>query len=395
MTIYYVSDTTGNDANAGTSLASPKKTIANACGVADNDSGNIVEIIDSATYEEGDIAIFTNPIKVRATGSNKPVMDGDPNNNDYAFTSNCSGNVFQGLTMRNYDDGIMGTFGWPVNSYAFMLSGCICHFIEGPQQIGAGGMAEVQRSLVVSDTRNAFTVYENQHVWFNNSVLASNADGYPVIDSTQAMVNVTASFCTFLGDGYTTAGGARSWNLLNQVSKVINCIVSGTGDGINADSSTYNLVHVSGDPFITWSAADYDGTPRSANTGEITGNPLFVTGGVPGEIIFTSQNYDLQVGSPAIGAGVAFAGVSIDQSGTVRVDPPSIGAYEGPGAQWSDYYDTGNRRYTSAFVDRRFEKIRGDYKYKSTLDNRQAPFSLNVRGVPSLRNRQSAYSSSI
>jgi len=332
MTVYYVAKT-GDDGNAGTTLGAPKLTIANACAVADGGAGNVVEIIDSGVYSEGDIAIYTNAITVRATGSNTPIMDGTSGNNDYAFTSNASGNVFQGLIMRNYDDGLVNSFGWPPNGYDFKLLGCTGHFIAGPQQIGAGGNAEVQNCKIVSDTRTTFTPYGNYKIWFNNSVIATNAEGYHCIDSAQSRTAVTASFCTFIGSGY---GSGRNNNLVNQVYKVINCIVSGSGDGINANTSTYNLVNVSGDPFIAWSGDDYDGTARSANTGEITGDPKFTSGTLPAYdptfpgVDFgkaNTQNYSLLEGSPAIDAGTAYGGITTDIIGTAR-SSPDIGAYE-------------------------------------------------------------------
>ena len=93
MTIYYVASGSGNDSNAGTSISAPKKTIEHTCNLADNGAGNIVEIIDSSTYYEGDIDILGNSIVVRATGTNNPIMDGGPGNNDYAFVPFISGKV--------------------------------------------------------------------------------------------------------------------------------------------------------------------------------------------------------------------------------------------------------------------------------------------------------------
>ncbi len=402
MTVYYVAKS-GNDSNAGTSIGAPKLTIENACNLADNGSGNIVEIIDSGVYAEGDIDIYTNPITVRATGSNKPIMDGSTGNNDYAFVPFISGNVFQGLHMRNYDDGLINT-SWNSNAKCYILSGCIGHFIAGPQQIGNGATqyAQVKDCLIVSDTRNAFTC-NNSKIWFNNSVIASNAVGYPAIGSAQANVNVTASFCTFIASGHDNSSG-RYYNVVNQVYKVINCIVTGSGDGINAYDSTYNLVHVNGDSFIVWSNNDYDGTARSAATGEVTGNPLFQSGSQPGtktpnvagNVDFDTQWYTIKTGSPAINAGTTYLGVNTDISGSTR-SSPDIGAYEYEASDpdWSSYYETPGRRYDEALTNRRYEKSLGDYEYKYSDSNRQAPFHLSIPGAVSLRSRRTAYSSSI
>jgi hypothetical protein len=156
-------------------------------------------------------------------------------------------------------------------------------------------------------------------------------------------MHVTASFCTCIGSGYTENGG-RNYVLMAQVAKVINCIVSGSGIGINSYDSTYNLVQVSDAPWISWSSTNFvngSAAARSANTGEITGDPLFVSGsdigqdplgGSPpksdGNVHFASQEYSLQSGSPAINAGADYLDITTDISGNTRDSDPDIGAYE-------------------------------------------------------------------
>ena len=399
MTVYYVAKS-GNDSNAGTSQDAPKLTIANAVAAAwGAGTGNVVEIIDSGQYDEGDIDIFTNPITVRATGSNNPIMDGDTGNNDYAFVPYISGNVFQGLHMRNYDDGLINT-SWNANAKCFILSGCIGHFIGGPQQIGNASTqhAQVTDCLMVSDTRNPFTC-NNSNIWFNNSVIASNAVAYPAIDSAQANVNVTASFCTFIGSGHDNSSG-RYYNIVNQVYKVINCIVSGSGEGINAYDSTYNLVNVSGDPFITWSVNDYDGTPRAANTGELTGDPLFQSGSQPGtatpavngNVDFDTQWYKLTEGSPAIDAGVNYNNVDYDISGSLRTSP-DIGPYEfeSEDPEWTSYTDQPDHNYSAGFTIMVYPNLASNHKFKYSDNAKQAPFSIGLKGPKNLRGRNKPY----
>lgn len=400
-TVYYVAKR-GDDSNAGTDPSSPKLTINNAVAAAYGaGTGNIVEIIDSGQYNEGDINIFTNPITVRATGSNKPIMDGDSGNNDYAFVPYISGNLFQGLHMRNYDDGLINT-SFNSNAKSYILSGCIGHFIGGPQQIGnglsSGQSAEVKDCLIVSDTRNAFTC-ENAIVWFNNSVVASNAVAYPAIDSQQANVNITASFCTFIGSGHDNNAG-RYYNIVNRVYKVINCIVSGSGDGINAFDSTYNLVEVSGEPFITWSNDSFDGTPRTRNTGEQSGDPLFQSGSQPGtatpavngNVDFDTQWYTITEGSRAIDAGVSYLSVTTDISGNTRTSP-DIGAYEyiSQDPEWSSYTSQPQNKYGADFTINSYLNMSSNYKFKYSLPNRQAPFSLGQSGPPTVRERNTPY----
>jgi len=398
MTVFYVSKA-GNDSNDGT-FGSPKLTIANAVGVADDTEGDIVEIIDSGQYNEGDISIFK-AITVRATGSNKPIMDGDSSNNDYAFVSYVSGSVFLGLIMKNYDDGLIN--GGITAGKDYILSGCMGHFLLGPTPIGGGGTAIVQDCRIVSEGRSTFNIGADGHVWFNNSVIATNAVGYHTIDANASYVNVTASFCTLVGSGHNNSSG-RDGYLVNGVRKLINCIVSGSGDGINAYDSTYNLVHVSNNPFIKWdTSGSYDGTPRSPNAGEITGNPLFQSGSQPGtadpavggNVDFDTQWFKLTTGSPAAGTATSYESITVDISGTTRSTPPSMGAYGSEDPDWSSHFETPGRRYDAALTDRRYEKSLGEYEYRYSDPNRQIPFQLNIRGAPSLRRRKTPYSSSI
>jgi len=394
MTVYYVAKT-GNDSNAGTSLSAPKLTIANACGVADGGTGNIVEIIDSEQYNEGDVFIYPNAITVRATGSNSPIMDGDSGNNDYAFDPYVSGCVFQGLHMRNYDNALVGG---NTAGQSFLLSGCVGQYILGPQQIGGAstGVAEVQDCKIVCEQNFAFSC-ANANIWFNNSVIASNAVSH-VVDSQQSHVNVTASFCTFIGSGYNNSNG-RNGNIINHVYKIRNCIVSGSGDGINAYDSTYNLVHVSGDPFVEWSGDDYDGTPRSANTGEITGDPKFVSGSQPGKadpaaygnVEFGTQDYSLTTGTPASGKGVSYGGVTLDIVEATRANPPTIGAYEF--AQiWTDYETEDRFPFDPADLTiNHYVNIRENQKYRIASDPHQTPFSRGIKGPSTLRGRNTPY----
>jgi len=399
MTIYYVASGSGNDSNAGTSISAPKKTIEHTCNLADNGAGNIVEIIDSSTYYEGDIDILGNSIVVRATGTNNPIMDGGPGNNDYAFVPFISGNVFQGLTMKNYDDGLINT-GWNSNGKSFILSGCVGHFVGGPQHIGNGvtpaQSAVVNECKIVSDGNAVFSC-GNAKVWFNNSVLASNAVG-SLITSAQSYTDVTASFCTFIGSGYSNSSG-RNYILVDQLYKVINCIVSGTGDGINAYDSTYNLVNVTGDPFIAWSNDSWDGTPRTGSTGEITGDPLFISGSNSanadpvrkGNVDFASQDYDLLVGSPAVGAGVSYQGILTDLSLGARTVTVDIGAYEGPGPFWTNYTAEASGTLRADFTINLYENLNSNHKYRIANNPQRPPFSYGIKGPANLRGRKSVY----
>jgi hypothetical protein len=400
MTVYYVAKT-GNDSNAGTALSAPKLTIGNACGVADNGAANVVEVIDSGQYDEGDIEILSNSITVRATGTNAPILDGDDGNEDHAFETYTSGNVFLGLTFRNYDVS-------PINPYLtagrdFILSGCLA-YENGTQstftqKIGGGGNSVVQDCKFVSEGGPAFTVVTaGSYVLFNNCVIATNKPGTHAITSEQAYTRVTASFCTFIGSGKNDSNG-RSYHLVNKVYKVINCIVTGSGDGINANQSTYNLVHVGGDAFITWTSDDYDGSSRSAGTGEITGDPKFVSGSDPGKtstttngnLDFGTQDFSLSTSTPAHAAGIDYNGVTLDILEVTRADPPTLGAYEFTQIWTTETAEPRMRFDPDNLTINTYVNVRNNQKYRILKDPKQTPFSRAVKGPGSLRGRTRPY----
>ena len=351
---------------------------------------NIVEIIDSGVYAEGDIYIYTRSITVRATGSNKPIIDGASPNRTHCFRPYASGNVFQGLHMRNFDNGVIK--GENSAGYAYILSGCIAQYDTGPMFIGSTNtQSEIRDCLIQADDNDAIrlnNVASTTKVLLTNNVIACNFDGGSngnTINIGQAATNVTMSYCTVIAPGKQ---GSDNYNAINQVAKVINCIVSGSGDGINALESTYNLVFVSGDPFITWSGNDSNGTPRSANTGEITGNPLFVNGASLGSVNLTSgQSYALSDGSPAIATGVNYLSIRSDISGNYRTNF-DMGAYafESTEPLWSDYEKEPVNRFGASLSVEMYKNLASNQKFRTLVDPGQAPFSRGIKGVPSIRN---------
>ena len=389
-TIYYVAKT-GNDSNAGTSLSAPKLTIQDACDDADAGARNIVEIIDSGVYTE-EIDIYGNAITVRATGSNKPTISGG-DSNQYAFESNVSGNIYQGLTF-------VGQTKYPINGmatagYNFILSGCVATY-PGPQPIGKSGMAEIHNCRLLATNNDAINIKgASATVWINNSFVASNKAGHPVIEGYSGQATVTASYCTIVGSGHADDSG-RFYQLVTKIYKVINCIISGSGDGINANESTYNLVHVSGQPFTVWSTTgSYAGTGRSAGTGEITGDPLFISGSIPGtvdpdvdgSVNLDTQNYALLVNTPAFNAGQTFAGVTTDISASTRAATPTIGAYEffEDTPIWATFGTQLQGNTSADFTINQYSNLTANYQMRSAQNPKQVPFFLGVRGPISLR----------
>jgi len=399
MTVYYVAKT-GNDSNAGTDPASPKLTIDDAVDTAwRGGAGNIVEILDSEQYDEGEIQILTNAVTIRATGSNKPILDGEAGAHNYAFWSYVSGCVYQGLHMRKYDDTII--YGGNASGKSFLMSGCIAHSIMGPQYLGSGfpvGQAEVHDSWIISDRRTAVQTVNPDPVWINNSVIVSNSEGYSALKGVYNHENVTASFCTILGAGFN--GSSDHYPIVNVWRGIIrNCIVSGSGNGINAytGNSTYNLVYVDNDAFMAWdTGGGANGSTRAQNTGEIARDPEFVAGAAPTHIDIDVDNYNIGAASPANAAGVAYLSVSVDISGNVRGDPPDVGAYEF-NPTWTRYLSEPDRRFGRDLTINNYKNLSADHKFrlregtKSVANPGQMPFLYGGSGVPTIRARGKAY----
>ncbi|HAK96273.1 MAG TPA: hypothetical protein DCM87_15100, partial [Planctomycetes bacterium] len=114
---------------------------------------------------------------------------------------------------------------------------------------------------------------------------------------------------------------------------VVNCIVLGydaldTGTEWDAASSN-NIAFVEGDPALVDPKLAFQAGAPFARPGEIS--PLDAR-----------NDYRPAAGSPAIGAGVALAEVTVDFDGVPRPVPPSIGAFEGGGGGALVYVLMGN-----------------------------------------------------
>ena len=141
--------------------------------------------------------------------------------------------------------------------------------------------------------------------------------------------NVTASHCTIIGQGWNGSDG-RHYHLVSAVAQVDNCIVyGGNGHGIQANTHNNNLVyvtHADSHAYVEWEAAGYDSDEVSAGTGDLTGDPKFVTAPTQGSITPFNMDLSLQASSPAVNAGSSL--FTHDISGSARDSNPDIGAYE-------------------------------------------------------------------
>ena len=410
MAVYYVRKSTGNDSSGDGSYATPYLTVETAAQIADNGAGNIVEILDSGIYEETDIETEDNAITVRATGTHSPTLAVDMSDH-YAFKAGVSGNFYEGLNFVNYVTS--PHYGTSNAGKYFKMDGCVAHY-TGTQNVASAvsGMTEIHNSKLVSHGSHTITVTHNQYFLVTNSVLAANDVGRAVIMSAKGNFRTTASFCTCIGSGYD-ATAERSYILMAGLAKVKNCIISGTGIGINANVSEYNLVHVtSGEstalPWVTYTANNHyndsaDPGLRTASLGEFTGDPLFVSGshtGVEGtsngNVHFASQDFSLQRRSPAIDAGARdgwWDGYDIIDTKRNQWCTWDIGAYEHiPVDNWTDYETHEKLNVNSDLVLNSVSNaLKHDQKFHKCYNPGQACFSSAARGPISLRGRPTAY----
>lgn len=412
MAVYYVRKSIGDDSTGNGSYAAPYLTVEKAATVADDGAGNIVEILDSGVYEETDIETFVNAITVRATGTNSPTLAGDMSDH-YAFKSYASGNYYEGLNFVNYVTSPHGG-GNGAGKY-FKMDGCVAHY-TGTQNVvdsTTDGMSEIHNSKLVSYGNNTITVNHNRYFLVTNSVLATNDVGSAVIMSSKGYFKTTASFCTCIGSGYDVVA-ERSYILMSGLAKVKNCIISGTGIGINANVSEHNLVHVtSGEstalPWVEYTTNhhyndDAGVEARTASLGEITGDPLFVSGShtgvensINGDTHFASQDFSLQRLSPAVDAGARDGwcdGYDIIDTKRKQGCTWDIGAYEyiPIGGNWTEYESHEKLNVDSDLaLNSVSNTLKHDHKFDKCAKLRQACFSLVARGPISLRGRTIAY----
>lgn len=385
MATYYVAKT-GNDANAGTDPAAPKLTIGSAIGVAST-TGDIIEITDEGTYSENQLNIFTNQLTIRHTASalGRPVID-STGGNYFAY----SYGEFLTLVGLEIQGGAMYTLRKGDADYdKFHLSGCFIH--ETPK-LGSnifnntsGTPSTIKQSVLYFDGTAAAISSENG-LEISNCLITASAGTSPLLQGYSATTN-TASFSTFIHRGASNTGLiVAAW------SKVIDCIVSGSGKGIGSDDHTYNLLDVSGEDFRNYA----DSSNGSAGTGDIIDtDPLFINGSAEGSAASIAGNYNLQSSSPAIDVGTAFDSITVDISGTTRPQgsDPDIGCFEfiSSTPTWTDYGTEPTSNFNGEYVTQGYTNLSSNHKFRNAANTKQAPFSLGIKGPINLRGRNKPY----
>lgn len=265
-------------------------TIGNAINAAS--SGDVVEIQDSSTYNEGNLihsTATTSNLTVRAAAGMTPVMDGQ---NNYACAIQFyTGWVIKGLTITNYDGstglsasgaGLIGVGG----ARKATIIDCTIHNVSDHALTDLADDSIIENCKIYNITGGASGIQiGTSYNVFINQCLIYDTSGYGINSTNSGTV---IKQCTLYNVNYSTP---KNYGVLATLGTVQHCIIldplHNCGEaGLRAATHSYNCV--SGSEGAT-SGNFYGG----AGTGDIVSNPLISSG-----------TFRLQDGSPCIGAAV-------------------------------------------------------------------------------------------
>ena len=413
MPTYYINSGSGNDSSGDGSQGSPYKTLGKVLDVIENTSADvIVEITDEETYPEHSLIYrpgFPASLTIRHTASHlgRPKFDatGAGSNgqfidftNTYIVTSNVTA-TFIGVEIEtnNAADFFDGTFN---NGLEFHISGCFLYgarALLGSFNRSARPVSTIKQSTLFFDDDGAGgdMIQAQNGLEISNCLLTSSAGFGEILKGTAGFGsnNVTASFCTIISRRTNQQAAAVSrWG------KLINCVVSSSGPGVQSDDHSFNLVIGTGGGSggnDTYSFIDSSGNPTSLGTGDIKAYPTFVNGAPIGNSPSIAANFALAEGSRGIDEGVAYDSILVDITGTVR--PQGIGfdmgAFERLAPYWQDAdgSETYSRKFGGGFEIHGTTNRLATRSFPSLMSNRQAPYFVTIPGPANLRTRPTPY----
>tara|TARA_R110000824_G_scaffold216729_4_gene403303 strand:- start:465 stop:1673 length:1209 start_codon:yes stop_codon:yes gene_type:complete len=388
MATYYVAKA-GNDSNNGSTRALAKLTIQNALDSATS-ADDIVEIVDEGTYNEGNIQIKANSVTIQHTASTlgRPKIHGTglaSNPGTRAFYNDYIGPILKGLEVYGYSGVVMQK---GAQAKGMEIEDCFFHSVpkfNSNTLVGTSADPNIIKQSTMFFNGSSFTGPLNDgYLEIENCLITSSATtgDWPLLYdySTRG----TASFCTVINRGDTSKSTMR-------MSKVINCFVSTSqGMGIASDDQTFNIVCATGGGFAFRNYAD--GAAAATGTGEqqIDHDEVgFVDGSAIGITAAIAANYNLTQNSTAFNAGTAYNDIFVDITGNLRPQKGyDIGCFELT-VPWSDYgfQKTGNTN--NGFVIQNYNNLSGNFLFRANSPEphnpEQVPFSLGVKGPPTLR----------
>jgi hypothetical protein len=407
MTTYYIA-TTGDDATGDGSQGNPYATISKVLTLINGISNRefIIEVTDEGEYSQYNLAWSAGAnsrLIVRHTASHlgRPKFNATShgvNGEFFGFSSAQPQTAsFIGIEVECASNGDFFNSSGYINNVQLDISGC---FFYGARAFGPGiGRTDPNPSTIRQSTLlftppgsggNVITAGSGLEI---SNCFISGSGGSRVIlfgsDATPANNNVTASFCTIVTRNTNTVAVQR-WG------KLINCVVSASGPGINANDHTYNLViGTDGSGDDRYSFVDTVGSPVDAGTGDIKGYPTFVDGDRIGNDPAFIQFYALAEGSLGINQGIEYDGIVVDITGTTRPQgsAPDMGAFELVELPWldGDGTETYQKKFGSGFEIHGTANKLATRTFASNKDNRQAPYFVTIPGPANLRRRTTPY----
>ena len=415
MTTYYVAKF-GNDSNSGLSGSGAKLTIQDALDEVSNE--DTVEIIDEGTYNEGDLEFTEDNLTIRHTASwlGRPVISAvgiDANDAIRAFNVAGVNTTYIGLEITGFGlDNSSGCVlhkggGTGLEYHKFHMSGCFihsCSILGGTSfaNTDAGDPSTLKQCIMYFHPYNkVYKCIENGatgYMEISNCLITSSNVLYHLVEDYGA--RLTASFSTFINrtNLYNPdTDTLRSSGSIVRAGKVINCILSGSGDGIASNDHTYNLVVVetsarsTGIPYLTLGE-----TLGTTGSGDITGDdPGFIDGTLLGERNTVAASYNLQCTSVAVDAGVGYGSISLDITGTARplCNTFDMGCFELIPPDFCDYDTSPGPNIKDGFVMQNYMNLSSNHVFRYCNDTKtgQAPFSIGTKGPQSVRGRNTPY----
>lgn len=284
MATWYIASTTaspaGNDANAGTSSALPKATLAAVHTAAA--SGDTIIVKASTGSIVGASQTFTKSLTIQ--GESVPaytsgawtgaILDGAAATIQWATSGTITVTV-SNLIYRNAVCGATSAFfSNGTSGSAFSFTKCIFHTLTIQSSLQQGG---IYRPSVSGGT-----------IAFNTCLFYGNT--YPSDSIFNVFSNsITATLSNTIVYGATNLFGNRSGTASNHAATIQNCIFANTSSNAFQTFGTYSGTYAYNTTY------NYTGVP--SGTGNLTGDPLFIAP--------ASGDMRLRPSSPAINVGVA------------------------------------------------------------------------------------------
>lgn len=340
--------TTGSDSNAGTSIGAPFLTIAHASAVAV--PGDVISVADGdypGSFQTTKDGTAGAPITfIAATRWGAKIVPPTTSARNFGWDSRGDYVTIDGFEVDGSVDPTSGTrwtVGLGVAGEGSIIQNCHAHHIYNNGTANSTGGAGILLDSYYGGQNMRALSNRVHHVgpatggtnWYHGIYMTASGE----IKNNLSYANVGGGVhCwhdvrhldiannTLFANGFGVIyGGGDYVNLSSPCDYVTitNNLVYSNGIGIRelGDIGSHNLVR---NNLCVSNGTNYS-LSTTAHTNDVTGAPLFVNYQADG-----SGDYKLQVGSPAINAGLATYAPAVDYDGAARPSGPAVdlGAYE-------------------------------------------------------------------